>query len=314
MDLEGNPQTSHSIKADILWEAFKDRLGQSEFQEMHLDLAMLLEASSELGCLEDPFTEEEIDQVIQNLPIDKSPGPDGFNTDFIKKCWPIIKRNFYNLCHAFHSGNLCLQSINGSFITLIPKCDEAVNAFDFRPISLLNTSMKVITKLLANRLQLVIQKVIHKNQYGFIHTRTIQNCLAWATEYLHLCHKSNKKIVILKLDFEKAYDSISWDFVEEMMTSKGFYQKLRDWIMSSVRGGRVCININGQNGPYFKTHRGLRQGDPLSPLLFNLAVDALDHILEKAKKNIKGLVPHLVSGGITHLQYADDTIIFVNND
>jgi len=75
-----------------------------------------------------------------------------------------------------------------------------------------------------------------------------------------------------------------WDFVEEMMTSKGFYQKLRDWIMSSVRGGRVCININGQNGPYFKTHRGLRQGDPLSPLLFNLAVDALDHILEKAKK------------------------------
>ena len=140
---------------------------------MHLDLAMLLEASSELGCLEDPFTEEEIDQVIQNLPIDKSPGPDGFNTDFIKKCWPIIKRNFYNLCHAFHSGNLCLQSINGSFITLIPKCDEAVNAFDFRPISLLNTSMKVITKLLANRPQLVIQKVIHKNQYGFIHTRTI---------------------------------------------------------------------------------------------------------------------------------------------
>jgi len=83
---------------------------------MHLDLAMLLEASSELGCLEDPFTEEEIDQVIQNLPIDKSPGPDGFNTDFIKKCWPIIKRNFYNLCHAFHSGNLCLQSINGSLL------------------------------------------------------------------------------------------------------------------------------------------------------------------------------------------------------
>jgi hypothetical protein len=72
---------------------------------------------------------------------------------------------------------------------------------------------------------------------------------------------------------------------------------------------RVCININGSNGPYFRTYRRLRQGDPLSPLLFNIAADALDHILSKAKEkgHIKGVVPHLVPGGITHLQYADDT-------
>jgi len=76
--------------------------------------------------------------------------------------------------------------------------------------------------------------------------------------------------VILKIDFEKAYDSISWDFVEEVLIKKGFDEKLRTWIMCSVRGGgRVCVNINGENGPYFKTHRGLRQGDPLS-LLYSL--------------------------------------------
>ena len=86
------------------------------------------------------------------MPTDKSPGPDGFNTDFIKKAWPIIKEDFYALCSAFNNGDICLQSINGSYITLIPKVDNASTASNYRPISLLNTSMKLITKLLANRL------------------------------------------------------------------------------------------------------------------------------------------------------------------
>jgi mannosylglycoprotein endo-beta-mannosidase len=105
--------------------------------------------------------------------------------------------------------------------------------------------------------------------------------------------------VILKIDFEKAYDSIRWDFVEEVMTRKGFNPKLRGWIMNTIQGGRVCVNINGKNEPYFRTYRGLRQGDPLSPLMFNLAADALDHILTqaKAKSHIRGVVPHLVPGG-----------------
>lgn len=81
-----------------------------------------------------------------------------------------------------------------------------------------------------------------------------------------------------------------------------------------MQNGKVCININGENGPCFKTHRGLRQGDPLSPLLFNLVADALAHILNKAKfrGHIKGVVPHLVDGGLTQLQYVDDTILFID--
>ena len=95
---------------------------------------------------------EEIDRVIQHLP----PGLDGFNTDFIKKCWSLIKDDFYNMCQAYFSCNICLQSINGSHITLIPERDGVTRVSDFRPISLLNTSMNIITKLLANRLQAVI--------------------------------------------------------------------------------------------------------------------------------------------------------------
>jgi hypothetical protein len=122
--------------------------------------------------------------------------------------------------------------------------------------------------------------------------------------------------VILKIDFEKAYENICWGFVEEVLERKGFSTLLRNWIMSTIRGGEVCININGKNGLYFKTYRGLRQGDPLSPLIFNLTVDALDHMLSKAKekRRIRGVVPHLIPGGVTHLQYVDDTVVMVGCD
>lgn len=92
----------------------------------------------------------------------KSSRPDGFTNEFFKKRWSIIKHGFYNLCKAFQHNNLCLQSINSSFITLIPKVESPLHAFDFRPISLLNISLKLVTKLLANRLQRVIKQIIHK--------------------------------------------------------------------------------------------------------------------------------------------------------
>jgi hypothetical protein len=125
--------------------------------------------------------------VIKEMPSDKALGPDGFNETFIKKCWPIIKEDFYNLCFDFFVGNVDLQSINNSFITLIPKVNTPHTVNDFRPISLINGAIKIITKLMGDRLQKVILSLVHPNQYGFIKTRTIQDCLAWAYKYIYQC-------------------------------------------------------------------------------------------------------------------------------
>lgn len=182
----GTEHTDHHAKVALLWKAFKDRLGKSQVTSNLLHLHNTIHKLNNLDVLEAPFSKKEIDDVIKDLPADKAPGPDGFNGAFIKACWHIIAHYFYNLINDFYHGKVNLQS-NASFITLIPKKETPLNANDFRPISLLNCSIKLITKLLANRLQKVIVKLVHHNQYGFIKNRTIQDCLAWEFEYLHQC-------------------------------------------------------------------------------------------------------------------------------
>ena len=125
-----------------------------------------------------PFTHAEIDAVVKEMPPDRAPGPDGFNGAFIKACWPIIKHDIYQLCEEFHGGNLNLESINYGHITLIPKTNAPVTVNDFRPITLLNCCLKLITKILANRLQKIILQIVHRNQYGFLRGRSIHDCLA----------------------------------------------------------------------------------------------------------------------------------------
>ena len=154
---------------------------------MRFDLPSLIHPFENLEHLTAPFTKYEIDGVVKEMPADRAPGPDGFSGLFLKACWPIIKEDFYTLCTQFHDGELNLQSINDGLITLIPKTGSPTTVNDYRPITLLNYCLKLITKLLANRLQKVILRIIHRNQYGFIKGRSIQDCLAWTFQYIHQC-------------------------------------------------------------------------------------------------------------------------------
>jgi hypothetical protein len=214
---------------------------------------------------------------------------------------------------GFFNHDICLQSINGSYITLILKIDNPVKVDDFRPISLLNNSIKLLTKLLANRLQGVILKIVHQNQYGFIKGRNIQDCLTWSFEYLHLCHKSRKERVILKLDFEKAFDIVEYEVILQVLSYKSFPQKLITWIRDIMGSGTSSVLLNGVPKKIFHCRRGVRQGGPLSRLLFVLAIDLLQSLITKDKD--MGLLKLPINVGYTSdfpiIQYADDTLMIM---
>jgi hypothetical protein len=215
---------------------------------------------------------EEIEGIVKHMKSDKAPGPDGFNGLFFKD-------DLVTLCNDFHFGKVSLQSINGSYITLIPKKNNPETVNDFRPISLTNTCLKFLTKLVANRMQNIITSTIHENQYGFIKERTIQDCLAWAFEFLFQCQKSKRKVVIFKIDFEKAFDTLDHEAIIQVMRAKGFPEKFLCWVREILTSGSSSILLNGVPGKPFMCKRGVRQGDPLSPLLFVEGADLLQSLV-----------------------------------
>jgi hypothetical protein len=156
-------------------------------------------------------------------------------------------------------------------LTLIPKKPSPEIVNDYRPISVVNISPKLVSKLLADRLQTVIIELVHKNQYGFIKTRTIQDYLAWCFEYIHQCQQSRREVIILKLDFEKAFDTVEHSTILKITESMGFPTAWQHWIQALLSIASSAILPNGVARKFFDCKRGVRQGDPLSPLLFVLS-------------------------------------------
>ena len=186
----------------------------------------------------------------------------------------------------------------------------------YRPICMLNVSFKIFTKVLANRLTTVANRIIEPSQSAFLPGRYILEGVVVLHETIHEMKRKKQSGILLKLDFEKAYDKVKWDFLQQTLRMKGFAPQWCDWIKKTVTGGSVGIQVNNIVGSFFQTKKGLRQGDPLSPVLFNIVADMLALLISRAREEnqIKGVVPHLVERGLSILQYADDTILFLEDN
>jgi len=246
----------------------------------------------------------------------KVAGPDSIPIEFYQSCWDIVKNDIMNIFHEFHSGVLDVSRINYGIITLLPKILEAEKIQQFRPICLLNCLYKLITKVLTLRLEKVANKKILYTQSAFLKGRNIMNGVLALHEILHETKRNNEVGIVLKLDFEKAYDKVSWAFLLDVLKLSGFSNTWCSWIQKVVSGGTVSVKLNDVTGPYFVSSKGVRQGDPLSPILFNFVADCMARMVRKAQNEslIMGLASNIILKGVVLLQYADDTIVCLQNN
>ncbi|GKV07790.1 hypothetical protein SLEP1_g19511 [Rubroshorea leprosula] len=258
------------------------------------------------------FTEVEVKNAVWDCEPTKSPGPDGFNFKFIKAMWEDIKEDIMGYIQEFHERGKMEKGANASFIVLIPKVENPQRIEDYRPISLIGVMYKILAKLLANRLRKVLDKIIGEQQMAFIKGRQLLDGVIIANEVIEEVKRKKKSSFIFKVDFEKAYDKVSWDFIDYMLMRMGFAAKWRKWMKECLQSSTVSILINGSPTRQFSVSKGIRQGDPLSPFLFLIVAEGLNGLMASAvdKNLFKGARIGNVDVTVSHLQFADDTIFF----
>ena len=212
--------------------------------------------------LDSPFTEEEISKAIFQLDRDKAPGPDGFTIAVFQDCWDVIKEDLVRVFAEFHRSGVINQSTNASFIVLLPKKSTTKKISDFKPISLISSLYKIIAKVLSGRVRGVLHETIHSTQGAFVQGRQILDAVLIANEK----RRSGEEGVVFKIDFEKAYDHVSRDFLDHVMEKKRFNPRWRKWMSGCVSSVSYAILVNASAKGWVKASRGLRQGDPFYPL------------------------------------------------
>lgn len=241
----------------------------------------------------------------------KSPGSDGFPVEFYKQfidiLTPVLKE-VYN--EAF-----VLQSLPPTFdealISVIPKKDrDPLQPSNYRPISLLNVDCKILTRILATRLERVLPGIIHPDQVGFMKNRSSTDNMRRLLHLISLNREKADTIVALSLDAEKAFDCVQWEFLFSALSNFGFKTSFITWVKMLYNSPKASVMTNGLMSPFFSLNRGTRQGCPLSPLLFNISLVPLA-VLIRGNADIWGVE----GGGKQHelLLYADDILVLLKD-
>ena len=264
--------------------------------------------------LDAPINEEEALTALKKMKNGSAPGPDGIPAEFYKVFWPLVQQTLLD-CYRYslEVGSLSISQGKG-IISLLHKGkglsrEELKN---WRPITLTNVDYKILAKLLAIRLQKVIQNLIHPNQYGFVKGRNIAGLLRELDDIIEFQKYTKSKHIILSIDYEKAFDTISKNALISIGRAFGFGDVFMLWIETFMKNRKACVKNNGFISGEFEVQRGIRQGCPLSPLLFILAVELLA-IKIRQEPSIKGIkLPNTIQHTKIR-QYADDTTFLLRD-
>ena len=266
---------------------------------------------SDSDMLDKPITENDLYESLSDLPNNKTPGSDGLTVEFYKKFWKIIKEPLCDCIKTvYETGELTVDQRRG-VINLIPKADKDLrNIKNWRPISILNVDYKLITKALALRLKVVLPDLIDGDQCGYVMNRLIGENIRIVSDLINYCQNQDVEGLLVFLDFEKAFDSLSWDFIDHTLSEFNFGPVFKKWISIIYTNITSAVLNHGHLSKGFSLTRGIRQGCPISAYIFILCAELLAQRI-RSEESIIGL--SIANVHFKILQFADDTVLILNN-
>jgi len=260
---------------------------------------------------------DEVKKAVFQMGATKAPGPDGLCGQFYHHYWTDIQQDVFQMVDSFLTTGIFDPKLNVTHIVLIPKVATPEHITQYRPISLCNFSYKVISKVMANRLKLWLPEIIAIEQSAFVSGRQIQDNILIVQEVLHqlrIRKRKKKAQAVLKLDMQKAYDRVEWDFLCECMKKMGFCKEWVQCVKQCISTVSFSVKINGESMQQFHPSRDIRQGDPLSPYLFILMANVLSILMSRAVSDgsLRGIKLNRWCPTLSHLLFADDAIFFLD--
>lgn len=265
--------------------------------------------------LEQDLSCEELKNALDKMPSNKSPGPDGITAEFYKMFWPELKPILIEIYQTMSESKQMSRSMSRGVITLIYKNKgDKKSLKNWRPISLLNVDYKIIAKVIANRMKGVLRSIISEEQTCCIPGRDIADNIMSIRDVIDFTEcEDYEQGILLKIDQEKAFDRVSHKYMFNVLKAFNFGEAFINWIRIFYTNISSAVKCNGFLTSYFNIERSVRQGCPLSAMLYTLCAQPLNNII-KAHPNIHGIkIPNCDKSSLLY-QHADDSTFTIKDD
>ncbi len=259
-----------------------------------------------------PISQDELTTALNGMKCNKSPGIDGLTVEFYRKFWDVIKPLFHKIISCIHQSNELSRSMKKGIISLFyKKRGDKLNLKNYRPISLLCVDYKLLSRVLALRLKQVLSLIVSDEQTSSIPGRCIMDNVLGVAGVIDYVEDVNDEAYLVKIDQEKAFDRVSHEFLFKVLRKFNFGPNFRSLVKLLYNGIRSCIKCNGHLSGFFPVTRSVRQGCPISPMLYCLVAEPLNRLLKRSLSSSSVLVSPSCRSLL--FQHADDTSVTVNN-